>query len=195
MSAGDRAYLSLGQPIFQRSMHAGGPRGTVSALSLAQMPTIAASPVQPLNAEEQEQLQQTIEMFDVITQANPQDTQSMEILKEAYFKLGQTKDGLNVSRRLADTFMELNQFSGALLEYEFILQHEPGNADVVAALGLVEERLKASQAEAQRTSGGNNDVGAISLHDAYFLHGQASRDVIYPYSTFLFPLRSVLRVV
>ena len=127
------------------------------------MPTIADSPVQPLNAEEQEQLQQTIEMFDVITQANPQDTQSIEILKEAYFKLGQIKEGLNVSRRLADTFMELNQFSGALLEYEFILQHEPGNADVVAALGLVEERLKASQAEAQRTSGGNNDVGAISL--------------------------------
>ena len=144
-------------------MNAGRARGTVSALSFAQMPTIADSPVQPLNAEEQEQLQQTIEMFDVITQANPQDTQSMEILKEAHFKLGQAKDGLNVSRRLADTYMELNQFSGALLEYEFILQHEPGNADVVAALGLVEERLKASQAEAQRTSGGNSDASAISL--------------------------------
>jgi tetratricopeptide (TPR) repeat protein len=125
------------------------------------MPTIDASPVQPLSAEEQEQLQQTIEMFDVITQANPQDTQSLEILKEAYFKLGQTKEGLAVSRRMADAYMELNQFSGALLEYEFILQHEPDNADVVTALGLVEERLKASQAEAQKS--GSADVGAINL--------------------------------
>ncbi len=127
----------------------------------SEMPTIADSPVQPLPAEEQEQLQQTIEMFDVITQANPQDTQSMEILKEAYFKLGQIKDGLNVSRRLADAYMELNQFSGALLEYEFILQHEPGNPDVVAALGLVEERLKSSQADAQKAVG--NDTSGINL--------------------------------
>ena len=125
------------------------------------MPTIADSPVQPLSAEEQEQLQQTIEMFDVITQANPQDTQSMEILKEAHFKLGQTKEGLNVSRRLADAYMELNQFSGALLEFEFILQHEPGNPEVVAALGLVEERLKASQADAQKAIG--NDASGINL--------------------------------
>ena len=125
------------------------------------MPTIEASPVQPLSAEEQEQLQQTIEMFDVITQANPQDTQSLEILKEAYLKLGQSKDGLGVARRLADTYMELNQYSGALLEYEFILQHDPQNADVVAALGQVEEKLRASQAEAQKTGGG--DLGAINL--------------------------------
>ena len=125
------------------------------------MPTIEASPVQPLSAEEQEQLQQTIEMFDVITQANPQDTQSLEILKEAHFKLGQTKEGLAVSRRIADAYMEQNQFSGALLEYEFVLQHEPDNSDVITALGLVEERLKASQAEAQRSGGA--DVGAINL--------------------------------
>ena len=125
------------------------------------MPTIEASPVQPLSAEEQEQLQQTIEMFDVITQANPQDTQSLEILKEAYFKLGNAKEGVAVSRKLADTYMELNQFSGALLEYEFILQHQPENVEVIAAFELVEERLRASQSEAQKAGGG--DSSAISL--------------------------------
>ena len=125
------------------------------------MPTIEASPVQPLTAEEQEQLQQTIEMFDVITQANPQDTQSLEILKEAHFKLGQIKAGLGIARRLADTYMELNQFSGALLEFEFILQHDPENTDVIGALGQVEERLRASQAESQKAGG--SDGGAINL--------------------------------
>jgi len=37
-----------------------------------------------LTASEEAQLQQTIEMFEVITQSQPQDYQSLEILKEAY---------------------------------------------------------------------------------------------------------------
>ena len=42
-----------------------------------------ATPVM-ISPEEQEQLQQTVEMFEVIVQASPQDCQSMEILKDAY---------------------------------------------------------------------------------------------------------------
>jgi tetratricopeptide (TPR) repeat protein len=135
--------------------------GTVPAFSGAQMPAIEASPTQPLTTEEQEQLQQTVEMFEVITQANPQDAQSMEILKEAYFKLGQRTEGLVVARRLAEAHMELGQFSGALLEYEFILQNDPENSEIIAALGQVEERLRASQAEAQTAAGG--DANSINL--------------------------------
>ena len=41
-----------------------------------------------LSTSEEAQLAQTIEMFEVITQSQPQDYQSLEILKEAYFKLG-----------------------------------------------------------------------------------------------------------
>lgn len=134
-------------------------RGTVSAISGSQMPAIEASPTQPLTTEEQEQLQQTVEMFEVITQANPQDAQSMEILKEAHFKLGQRAEGLAVARRLADAHMELGQYSGALLEYEFILQHDPDNAEIVAALGQVEERLRASHAEAHAGA----DASSINL--------------------------------
>jgi tetratricopeptide (TPR) repeat protein len=125
------------------------------------MPAIAASPAQPLPTGEQEQLQQTVEMFEVITQANPQDTQSMEILKEAYFKLGQNTEALAVTRRLADAHMELGQYSGAVLEYEYILQHDPENTEVIAALGQVEERLRASQADGQQQPGG--DSSGINL--------------------------------
>ena len=125
------------------------------------MPAIEASPSQPLTSEEQEQLQQTVEMFEVITQANPHDAQSMEILKEAYFKLGRMKEGLGVARKLADVHMELGQYSGALLEYEYLLQHEPENTEIIAALEQVEARLRASQADAQSHTG--DDAGAINL--------------------------------
>jgi hypothetical protein len=46
-----------------------------------------------LNPSEEAQLRQTIEMFEVITQSQPQDYQSLEILKEAYLKLGLERRG------------------------------------------------------------------------------------------------------
>ncbi len=49
------------------------------------MPMIASPP--SLTSEEQEQLLQTIEMFEVIVQASPHDCQSLEILKDAYNKV------------------------------------------------------------------------------------------------------------
>lgn len=108
----------------------------------------------PLSNEEQEQLRQTIEMFEVITQANPQDTQSLEILKEAHAKIGDNTTSLAVSRRLADAYMDLGQYASALLEYEGILQKEPDNAEIIAALGEVEARLQAVQ-----TATSNNGAG------------------------------------
>lgn len=114
---------------------------------------------QPISKEEQEQIRQTIEMFEVITQANPQDTQSLEILKEAYGRAGQQTESLAVSRRLADTYMELAQYSSALLEYESILQNEPDNAEIIAALGEVEARLQTTQ---QQGAAGANGA-AIAL--------------------------------
>jgi tetratricopeptide (TPR) repeat protein len=97
-----------------------------------------------LSSEEQEQILQTIEMFEVITQANPQDCQSMDILKDAYQRVGRQKEALNVARRLGDTYVELGQFSAAMLEYEGILQKDQDNAEVMAALGDVEEKLQKS---------------------------------------------------
>lgn len=97
--------------------------------------------VQSLSSEEQEQLAQTIEMFEVIVQASPQDTQSMEILKDAYLRLGRQSEALGISKRLAATFVELGQYSQAMIEYENILQQDPTNAEVIAALGEMEDRL------------------------------------------------------
>lgn len=115
-----------------------------------------------LQPEEQEQLLQTIEMFEVIVQANPQDTQSMEILKDAYTKLNMKKEAVAMTRNLAQALADTGQFSAALLEYEHVLKAEPDNVEVIAAMGDVEERMhKAGQArQAARPSGIEMDYRA-----------------------------------
>lgn len=124
---------------------------------------IAESAAKPLSSEELEQIRQTIEMFEVITQANPQDTQSLEILKEAYGRMGQREQALAMGRRLADSYLELGQYSSALLEYEGILQKDPDNAEIIAALGEVEQRLQAAQKEAQGNSVINLDFSKVVI--------------------------------
>jgi len=107
----------------------------------------------PISNEEQEQLLQTIEMFEVITQANPQDCQSMEILKDAYQRVGKPQESISIARKLADTYVELGQYSAAMLEYEGILQKAPDNPEVIAALSEVEDRLeKSGQLKPQQSS-------------------------------------------
>ncbi len=93
-----------------------------------------------LNAGEESQLLQTIEMFEVITQSQPQDYQSLEILKEAYMKLAREEDVINTSRRIAQAYVHLGQLSSAILEYESILQRRPDDASVLAALGDIESK-------------------------------------------------------
>ena len=93
-----------------------------------------------LNPGEESQLLQTIEMFEVITQSQPQDYQSLEILKEAYMKLAREDDVINTSRRIAQAYVHLGQLSSAILEYESILQRRPDDADVLAALGEIESK-------------------------------------------------------
>lgn len=93
-----------------------------------------------LSPSEEAQLAQTIEMFEVITQSQPQDYQSLEILKEAYSKLGREKDVINTSKRIARAYVQLGQLSSAILEYETILQRAPDDAEVLAALREIESR-------------------------------------------------------
>lgn len=95
----------------------------------------------PISQEEQEQIRQTIEMFEVITQANPNDCQSLEILKDAYQRVGQIADMLRVAKQLAETYVQLGQYSSAMLEYEGILQRTPDEPETIAALGEVEAHL------------------------------------------------------
>ena len=83
---------------------------------------------------------QTIEMFEVITQSQPHDYQSLEILKEAYSKLGREKELISTSKRIAEAYVQMGQLSSAILEYETILQRYPGDSDVQAALQEIERK-------------------------------------------------------
>lgn len=85
-------------------------------------------------------MHQTIEMFEVIVQSQPTDTQSLEILKEAYSKLGREDDVVTTSKRIAQAYLQQGQLSSAILEYETVLQRRPEDADVRAALKQIEDR-------------------------------------------------------
>lgn len=91
---------------------------------------------------EEAQLTQTIEMFEVITQSQPQDYQSLEILKEAYVKLGREEEALNTSKRIAQAYVLMGQLSSAILEYESIIQRFPDDPDAQAALMELENKAK-----------------------------------------------------
>src|SRR5258705_12174289 len=93
-----------------------------------------------LNPSEEAQLAQTIEMFEVITQSQPHDYQSLEILKEAYSKLGREKEVIGTSKRIAEAYVQMGQLSSAILEYETILQRFPEDPDVKAALAKIETK-------------------------------------------------------
>jgi MshEN domain len=95
-----------------------------------------------LTPNEQAQLAQTIEMFEVITESQPLDYQSLEILKEAYSKLDRQKEAVRTSKRIAEAYLVFGQLSSAILEYESILQWFPDDPDVQKALREIE--LKAS---------------------------------------------------
>ena len=93
-----------------------------------------------MSPSEAAQLAQTIEMFEVITQSQPHDYQSLEILKEAYSKLGRDKDALSTSKRIAQAYVQMGQLSSAILEYETILQRCPEDKEVQAALLQIESK-------------------------------------------------------
>lgn len=101
-----------------------------------------------LNPGEEAQLQQTIEMFEVITQSQPSDYQSLEILKEAYSKLGRDQEAVATSKRIAQAYVQMGQLSSAILEYETILQRFPNDPDVQSALKAIESKANNFPAEA-----------------------------------------------
>jgi len=104
-----------------------------------------------LNDSEEAQLLQTIEMFEVIVQSQPNDCQSLEILKEAYTKLGREQEVIDTSKRIAQAYLQMGQLSSAILEYETVLQRSPNDADVRAALKEIEE--KANNVAVQQIAG------------------------------------------
>lgn len=90
---------------------------------------------------EVQQLHQTIEMFEAITKSQTDDYQSLEILKEAYNKLGRREDALRVSKQLANAYANMGQFSQSILEYEGLVQEYPHDQSVKEALAKLETKV------------------------------------------------------
>lgn len=140
-----------------------------------------------VSTEEQEQILQTIEMFEVITQTNPDDCQSLEILKEAYWRLGKQKEALAVTRKLADAYMAEGQYSSAMMEYEGILQKEPNSPEITQLLKEVEGKLNLSGKEngAEQESNGAIDLdfsafGNIGQEEATLMATDSTRKLERP---------------
>lgn len=116
-----------------------------------------------LPEDEHNQIVQTIEMFEAITQTQPDDCGSLEILKEAYGKIGKNDDSLRVSRRLAEAYFSAGSYTLAMQECEVILVKEPNAGDILAMLGDIEARLQASgKAIAASNNGLTDQASSLS---------------------------------
>lgn len=73
-------------------------------------------------------------MFEVITQHQPLDYQSLEILKCAYSELSEEGKVISTSKRIARAHVLLGQVDSAIVEYESILQRFPNNPSILNAL-------------------------------------------------------------
>ena len=121
-----------------------------------------------LSEEEHNQIVQTIEMFEAITQTQPDDYQSLEILKEAYSKVGKQEDALKVSRRLAESYFNVGSYTLAMQECEAILVKDSNAPDILAMLGDIESRLQAAghalaTGQSSTNKGGGLNSGEGSL--------------------------------
>ena len=119
-----------------------------------------------LSEEEHSQIVQTIEMFEVITQTQPDDYQSLEILKEAYQKVGRADDSLKTSRRLAEAYFNVGSYTLAMQECEVILLKEPNAPEILAMLGDIETRLQAAGHAIATTGSKNGLIAPASTNGA-----------------------------
>jgi hypothetical protein len=122
-----------------------------------------------LSEEERNQIVQTIEMFEVITQTQPDDYHSLEILKEGYRKIGRLEESFGISRRLAEAYLNLGCYTLAMQECEIILLKEPNAPEILALVGEIEHRLQqsgqdtaAAGARTGMTATGLIGVGAVN---------------------------------
>jgi hypothetical protein len=95
-----------------------------------------------LSEEEHSQIVQTIEMFEVITQTQPDDYQSLEILKDAYTKIAKPEEALRISRKLAEAYFNGGSYTLAMQECENVLLRSPNSPEILAMLGDIETRLQ-----------------------------------------------------
>lgn len=129
------------------------------------------------HAERDEELLSTVAMFEEIVRAQPDDYQSLEILREAYAKLGRSHDVVRVSRDLASAHHRAGQISSAILEYEEVLRRSPDDADACAALARIEqETARKASHSAQKVSGFSVDDLWRSSHTGDEILGKVLLD-------------------
>ena len=129
-----------------------------------------------LSEEEHSQIVQTIEMFEVILQTQPDDYQSLEILKEAYAKVGRSSDALKTSRRLAEAYFNVGSYTLAMQECEVILLKEPNAPEILAMLGDIETRLQASGHSIAATGSKNGLIAQSSANGVNGLTHKGAQD-------------------
>src|SRR5438309_1039035 len=81
-------------------------------------------------------------MFEVITQTQPDDYQSLEILKDAYNKINKPEEALRISRKLAEAYFNGGSYTLAMQECENVLLRAPSSPEILAMLGEIETRLQ-----------------------------------------------------
>lgn len=129
-----------------------------------------------LSEEEHSQIVQTIEMFEVILQTQPDDYQSLEILKEAYAKLGRNDDSLKTSRRLAEAYFNVGSYTLAMQECEVILLKEPNAPEILAMLGDIETRLQSAGHTIAASGSKNGLIAQTSTNGANGLTHNGTQD-------------------
>src|SRR4051794_29881522 len=100
-------------------------------------------------------------MFEAITQTQPDDYQSLEILKEAYNKVGKHDEALKVSRRLAEAYFTVGSYTLSMQECEAILVKDANAPDILAMLGDIEARLQASGHALSASDANQGNAGRI----------------------------------
>jgi hypothetical protein len=104
-------------------------------------------------------------MFEAITQTQADDYQSLEILKEAYAKVGREDDALKTSRRLAEAYFNVGSYTLAMQECEAVLVKQPNAPEILAMLGEIEARLHGSSDAASLNGAKNGLVATMSGSD------------------------------
>jgi tetratricopeptide (TPR) repeat protein len=141
---------------------------------LAFLPEVVLEHTQ--SEEEHSQIVQTIEMFEAILQTQPDDYQSLEILKEAYGKVGRNADWLKTSRRLAEAYFNSGSYTLSMQECEAILVKEPNAPEILAMLGDIETRLQAAGHQIATGGSKNGLIATASGNGVNGLTHGASHD-------------------
>ncbi|MFL6542131.1 MAG: hypothetical protein ACJ8I9_03095 [Chthoniobacterales bacterium] len=108
-------------------------------------------------------------MFEVITQTQPDDYQSLAILKDSYTKLGRPEDALKTSRRLSEAYFNVGSYSLAMQECEAVLKQQPNSPEMLAMLGEIDSRLNVTRMPV--AAGGVNGGLTVNSADGGLIRG------------------------